>query len=98
MPSEGIAISQDNYSSDSNHVYHLQSQYSRKALLAYFGEGDRGKFVLDVIVRISKVAVVSYPGEKDLQVYDIDFSPVSLVDTCFLCDISKLYIHAYGEK
>ncbi|XP_057476244.1 uncharacterized protein LOC130764171 isoform X2 [Actinidia eriantha] len=67
MPSEGIAISQDNYSSDSNHVYHLQSQSSRKALLAYFGEGDRGKFVLDIIVRISKVAVVSYPGEKDLQ-------------------------------
>jgi hypothetical protein len=45
-----------------------QQQHSRKALLSFFGETYQGKFVLDIIVRISVTTLLSYPGEKDLQV------------------------------
>lgn len=41
---------------------------SRKVLLGFFGQHNQGKLVLDIIVRISMTALVSYPGEKDLQV------------------------------
>lgn len=41
---------------------------SRNILLKFFGEHNQGKFVLDIIVRISLTALMSYPGEKDLQV------------------------------
>lgn len=44
-----------------------QRQHSRKALFDFFGEHNQGKFVLDLIVRISMTALISYPGEKDLQ-------------------------------
>lgn len=44
-----------------------QLQHSRKALFDFFGEHNRGKFVLDLIVRISMTILISYPGEKDLQ-------------------------------
>ncbi|KAF3452354.1 hypothetical protein FNV43_RR02787 [Rhamnella rubrinervis] len=40
---------------------------SRKVLLGFFGQHNQGKLVLDIIVRISMTALVSYPGEKDLQ-------------------------------
>ncbi|XP_015875571.2 uncharacterized protein LOC107412327 isoform X1 [Ziziphus jujuba] len=40
---------------------------SRKVLLGFFGQHNQGKPVLDIIVRISLTALVSYPGEKDLQ-------------------------------
>ncbi|ONH94488.1 hypothetical protein PRUPE_7G018700 [Prunus persica] len=40
---------------------------SRNILLKFFGEHNQGKFVLDIIVRISLTALMSYPGEKDLQ-------------------------------
>lgn len=46
---------------------YLQSEYSSKAWLNYFKEGFQGKFVLEIIVRISQMTLVSYPGEKDLQ-------------------------------
>jgi len=45
-----------------------QQQHFRKALLSFFGETYQGKFVLDIIVRISVTTLLSYPGEKDLQV------------------------------
>ncbi|GAB2277628.1 hypothetical protein Dimus_012336 [Dionaea muscipula] len=44
---------------------------SRKAMLQFFGERNQGKYVLDVIVRISITALISYPGEKDLQVVEV---------------------------
>ncbi|OVA13652.1 Importin-beta [Macleaya cordata] len=43
------------------------SQLSRKALFNFCGEHDRGKLVLDIIVRISMTTLTSYPGENDLQ-------------------------------
>lgn len=46
----------------------LQSSPSRKALLWFFGENSQGKPVLDIIVRIAMMTLVSYPGEKILQV------------------------------
>lgn len=45
-----------------------QLQHSKKVLLDFFGELNKGKSVLDLIVRISITALISYPGEKDLQV------------------------------
>ncbi|KAL2942733.1 Exportin-4 [Bienertia sinuspersici] len=44
-----------------------QPQHSKTVLLDYFGEHNQGKFVLDLIVRVSMTTLVSYPGEKDLQ-------------------------------
>lgn len=46
----------------------LPSMLSRKALLSFFGEYNQGKFVLDIILRISVTTLISYPGENDLQV------------------------------
>jgi hypothetical protein len=46
----------------------LQSLPSRACLFTYFNEHNQGKFVLDIIVRISLTSLTSYPGEKDLQV------------------------------
>lgn len=46
----------------------LQSEHSRKAFRGFFGEHNQGKVVLDIVVRISMTTLVSYPGEKDLQV------------------------------
>ncbi|PON54527.1 Armadillo-type fold containing protein [Trema orientale] len=40
---------------------------SRKVLATVFGLNNQGKLVLDIIIRISLTALVSYPGEKDLQ-------------------------------
>ncbi|OMO96138.1 Armadillo-type [Corchorus olitorius] len=45
----------------------LQSINSRKALLSFFGEHNQGKTVLNIIVHISMMTLMSYPGEKDLQ-------------------------------
>ncbi|XP_057550159.1 uncharacterized protein LOC130828285 isoform X1 [Amaranthus tricolor] len=40
---------------------------SKKIVLDYFGELSKGKYVLDLIVRISMITLISYPGEKYLQ-------------------------------
>ncbi|ESQ49637.1 hypothetical protein EUTSA_v10019943mg [Eutrema salsugineum] len=45
----------------------LQSLPSRACLFTFFNEHNQGKFVLDIIVRISLTSLMSYPGEKDLQ-------------------------------
>jgi hypothetical protein len=45
-----------------------ESKDSSSILLRFFGQHGQGKFVLDIIVRISLTALVSYPGEKYLQV------------------------------
>lgn len=45
-----------------------ESKLSKKMLLNVFGEHERGKFVLDAIVRIATATLVSYPGEKNLLV------------------------------
>ncbi|XVF57114.1 hypothetical protein PTKIN_Ptkin06aG0177700 [Pterospermum kingtungense] len=44
-----------------------QSVHSKKALLSFFGEHNQGKIVLNIIVHISMMTLMSYPGEKDLQ-------------------------------
>ncbi|RYR02507.1 hypothetical protein Ahy_B06g081302 isoform B [Arachis hypogaea] len=46
---------------------HHPEHSSKKALLSFFGEHNQGKPVLDIIVRVSLVTLISYPGEKDLQ-------------------------------
>ncbi|KAE8667511.1 putative pentatricopeptide repeat-containing protein [Hibiscus syriacus] len=52
----------------SNNVYQQhQSMNSKKALLSFFGEHSQGQVVLDIIVRISVMTLMSYPGENDLQ-------------------------------
>lgn len=55
-------------SSDSFTEGQFKEEHSRKALLNFCGEHSQGKAVLDIIVRISITSLVSYPGEKDLQV------------------------------
>ncbi|CAH2055114.1 unnamed protein product [Thlaspi arvense] len=45
----------------------LKSLPSRACLFTFFNEHNQGKFVLDIIVRISLTSLMSYPGEKDLQ-------------------------------
>ncbi|XP_057961919.1 uncharacterized protein LOC131153553 isoform X2 [Malania oleifera] len=45
----------------------LPSQLSKTALLKFCGEHNQAKLVLDIIVRISMVTFIAYPGEKDLQ-------------------------------
>ncbi|KAI4350108.1 hypothetical protein L6164_010625 [Bauhinia variegata] len=60
MPSDGIG--DKIFNSGQNHEHS-----SKKALLSFFGEHHQGKIILDIIVRISLVALTSYPGEKDLQ-------------------------------
>lgn len=46
----------------------LHLQNSKKMLFQVFGEHNQGKVVLDIIVNIAMTTLVSYPGEKDLQV------------------------------
>lgn len=58
---------EDNCNSGYDHESWLRSQHSKKALLSFFGQYNQGKPVLDVIVRISMMTLISYPGEKDLQ-------------------------------
>ncbi|GMP21962.1 hypothetical protein CsSME_00000164 [Camellia sinensis var. sinensis] len=67
MATEENTGNRDNYSSNSDQVHHLQSHYSRKAWITFFGDDNQGKLILDIIVRISTITLVSYPGEKDLQ-------------------------------
>lgn len=66
MPLEDIRDSYSNFGHDSGRQ--LESLHSRNALLSFFGEHNQGKPVLDLIVRIALTTLVSYPGEKDLQV------------------------------
>ncbi|XP_062084394.1 uncharacterized protein LOC133790677 isoform X2 [Humulus lupulus] len=40
---------------------------SNKVLVTFFGLHNQGQLVLDIIIRISLAALVTYPGEKDLQ-------------------------------
>ncbi|KAE8711629.1 RNA-binding protein 42-like [Hibiscus syriacus] len=51
----------------SNDYQQHQPMNSKKALLSFFGEHSQGQVVLDIIVRISVMTLMSYPGEKDLQ-------------------------------
>ncbi|CAI9091488.1 OLC1v1026537C1 [Oldenlandia corymbosa var. corymbosa] len=44
-----------------------ESEKSKKIMLRVFGEYDKGKYILDVIVRVATTVLVSYPFEKDLQ-------------------------------
>ncbi|KAH9602259.1 hypothetical protein KSS87_015420 [Heliosperma pusillum] len=60
MPSEGSGTSASSYVPE-------PLQHSRKALFDYFGEHSQGKFILNIITRVSMTALISYPGEKDLQ-------------------------------
>lgn len=60
-------LSEEIRDSTLNSGYQQQQQHSRKALLSFFGATYQGKFVLDIIVRISVTTLLSYPGEKDLQ-------------------------------
>lgn len=55
--------SKENASSDNHKAKHHQ-----KVLLNFCGEDNQGKAVLDLIIRIVMVALISYPGERDLQV------------------------------
>ncbi|XVF06407.1 hypothetical protein REPUB_Repub06bG0046100 [Reevesia pubescens] len=52
-----------------SHDYQQQPQsiHSKKALLSFFGEHNQGQIVLGIIVNISIMTLMSYPGEKDLQ-------------------------------
>lgn len=65
MSLEGTKESNYNFSLNSEH--HQLAEHSKKAMLSFFGEHNQGKFVLDIIVRISITALFSYPGETDLQ-------------------------------
>ncbi|KAK9140443.1 hypothetical protein Scep_010124 [Stephania cephalantha] len=42
-------------------------KFSRNVLIGFCGEHDQGKYVLDVILRISLMTLISYSGEKALQ-------------------------------
>lgn len=55
--------SKESASSD-NH----KAKHHKKVLLNFCGEDNQGKAVLDLIIRIVMVALISYPGERDLQV------------------------------
>ncbi|KVH96682.1 Armadillo-type fold [Cynara cardunculus var. scolymus] len=56
------------YRNSIDEVTLLQMQQSRKALLSFSAEYTQGKMLLDIIVRISLTTLISYSGEKDLQV------------------------------
>lgn len=61
MSSDGVG---DNILNSGQHHQHN----SREALINFFGEHNQGKIVLDIMVRISLIALTAYPGEKFLQV------------------------------
>lgn len=66
MPSKG---SRENISTkEENKEALLQSDHCNETLLQVFTEHNQGKAVLEIVVRIATVTLVSYPGEKDLQV------------------------------
>lgn len=54
----------------SQNVFESNQQPEQTGLvfLSLFGEHNQGKHILDIIVRIAVTTLVSYPGEKDLQV------------------------------
>ncbi|XP_010265025.1 PREDICTED: exportin-4 isoform X2 [Nelumbo nucifera] len=54
------------FSSNKHDLQH-EPQLTRIALLSFCGDQNQGKLVLDIIVRISIITLVSYPGENDLQ-------------------------------
>ncbi|GMH10488.1 hypothetical protein Nepgr_012329 [Nepenthes gracilis] len=57
---------EDNRDSNNSLVQDTSQQF-RKTICDFFGEHGQGKHALDAIVRISMAALISYPGEKDLQ-------------------------------
>lgn len=65
MPEE---IRDGNFHSIHDREYQFQQLHSRKTLLSFFGERNQGKLMLDIIVRVSVTTLLSYPGEKNLQV------------------------------
>lgn len=54
----------------------LQMQQSRKALLSFSAEYTQGKNLLDIIVRVSLTTLISYAGEKDLQVSNVNLHTI----------------------
>lgn len=60
-----------NKSGENNNDAQVRLEHSKNALLRFFGEYNQGKLVLDIIIRISLTTLVSYPGEKDLQVCNL---------------------------
>ncbi|KAL9165123.1 hypothetical protein ABFS82_06G150000 [Erythranthe guttata] len=65
MPSEESVEHRSSYENCNDAL--LRSKHPTNALFSFSGENDRGKIVLDIIIRISLSTLVSYPGEKDLQ-------------------------------
>lgn len=56
-----------NASSDNHNVKH-----HKKVLLNFCQEDSQRKAVLDLIIHISVTTLISYPGEKDLQVCKVE--------------------------
>ncbi|KAK9137879.1 hypothetical protein Sjap_008473 [Stephania japonica] len=53
--------------SNCSHDRQQEIKFSRNVLIGFCGEHDQGKYVLDVILRISLMTLISYSGEKALQ-------------------------------
>ncbi|KAH7691116.1 Nuclear transport receptor exportin 4 (importin beta superfamily) domain-containing protein [Dioscorea alata] len=62
-----------------------ESQASKRVLHSFAGENDQGKLVLDTIIRISMVALSSYPGENELQTMTCHHLLVALVRRRNVC-------------
>ncbi|KAM7250286.1 hypothetical protein ACFE04_022169 [Oxalis oulophora] len=60
-------MNEDNSYSYHGYGNHVPAQQAREVLLSFFDVHNQGKFILDIIVRISMTALIQYPGEKDLQ-------------------------------
>ncbi|XWS64759.1 hypothetical protein CRYUN_Cryun05aG0031000 [Craigia yunnanensis] len=62
-----MPLEESNLHLSHDYEHQHQSIHSRKALLSFFGEHNQGQIVLNIIVHISMMTLMSYPGEKDLQ-------------------------------
>lgn len=49
-----------------------KAKHHKKVLLNFCEEDNQGKAVLDLILHISKTTLTSYPGERDLQVGEVE--------------------------
>lgn len=75
----------------------LRMQNSRKALLSFSAEHTQGKTLLEIIVRISLTTLISYAGEKDLQVPNATSFLIHLeFHACFLYIQPLMYTVFYG--
>ncbi|KAE8009944.1 hypothetical protein FH972_006349 [Carpinus fangiana] len=72
---------------------------SREVLLSFFGENNQGKLVLDIVVRVSITTLMSYPGEKDLQVLTCYRLLHALVQQKHICvHLFPLVTHAFANE